>query len=537
MAKSSSTAKHNSSPLVQWLKNKENLSQTEILHFLQENKGRLEKSLASIHKRDLIYRFTNRFLAFTSFVAELIDKLKDILSSWLLKIPAPSILKNTFSTIVGLVNFKGVVEFVRAKFYAFKKAPHNTRVVQLMDDVMSHANQQGLDFKQHFPDIVDKFVFRKNQILQHSFFKEFTKSFLERLLAIPFLFNRSLSPVLADSALWHKFFVFLESRYIRDIVLVDQNESQTSFKQASKRAVESSQAVRTLYEASVIKAGGQRIFIIGHHEGYIGPYFVRSAIRQLGFDNLTANCNTVVGPRMFSNVVLKSGASNVGNLFLTLPSQKTTQVNEHGLAEALQKNARRTQFLIKMPNAGLKLIEHINYQDFMEGIINFDDERFTFLAEALDQNEKQTLINYLQENDAKTIMASFDKADYDLFKSVMYEPFLLFPEGSRSYNNKDGGITMKYFNPKFLQAYFRPGDVILPISLVGGSDITNGWRLKTGTLGLSVGSPISVTEDMIENYETHGVEIMKTIAGLSNAKQVRFCEKVQSGDTSELDVV
>ena len=86
MAKSSSTAKHNSSPLVQWLKNKENLSQTEILHFLQENKGRLEKSLASIHKRDLIYRFTNRFLAFTSFVAELIDKLKDILSSWLLKI-------------------------------------------------------------------------------------------------------------------------------------------------------------------------------------------------------------------------------------------------------------------------------------------------------------------------------------------------------------------------------------------------------------------------------------------------------------------
>ena len=77
----------------------------------------------------------------------------------------------------------------------------------------------------------------------------------------------------------------------------------------------------------------------------------------------------------------------------------------------------------------------------------------------------------------------------------------------------------------------------MPISLVGGSDITNGWRLKTGTLGLSVGSPISVTEDMIENYETHGVEIMKTIAGLSNAKQVRFCEKVQSGDTSELDVV
>ena len=537
MDKSSTSSKHASSPLVLWLKKKENLSQSEILQFLQQNKGRLEKSLAAIHKNDLIYRFTNRFFVFTSFLAGVIDKVKNVLSLWLMKIPAPIFLKQTLETITGMVNFKGAVEFIRAKFYAFKKAPHNTRVVQLMDDVIAHATKQGLDFKQHFPEIVDKFVARKNQLLQHSFLKEFTKSFLERLLSIPFLFNRSLSPVLADSALWHKFFVLLESRYISDIVLVDADKNQTSFKHASKRAVESSQVVRTLYEASVIKASGQRIFIIGHHEGYIGPYFVRSAVRQLGFDNLTANCNTVVGPRMFSNVVLKSGASNVGNLFLTLPSQKTTQVSEHGLAEALQKNARRTQFLIKMPNAGLKLIEHLNYQDFMEGIINFDDERFTFLAEALNQNEKQELQDYLEQGDAKNVMASFDKADYDLFKSVMYEPFLLFPEGSRSYNNKDGSITMKYFNPKFLQAYFRPGDAILPISLVGGSDITNGWRLKKGVLGLSVAKPFTVSQEMIDDFETHGVELMRTIASLSNTKDVHFSEAVQAGDISQLDVV
>jgi hypothetical protein len=81
-----------------------------------------------------------------------------------------------------------------------------------------------------------------------------------------------------------------------------------------------------------MKAHGHRVFIIGHHEGYLGPYFVRSALRRLGFDNLAENNNTVVGPRMFSSLFLKSGASNVGNLFLTLPSQRTTKVNEDGLA-------------------------------------------------------------------------------------------------------------------------------------------------------------------------------------------------------------
>jgi hypothetical protein len=33
------------------------------------------------------------------------------------------------------------------------------------------------------------------------------------------------------------------------------------------------------------------------------------------------------------------------------------------------------------------------------------------------------------------------------------------------------------------------------------------------------------------------VDVMKTIAGLANTKPLNFCEKVQSGDTSKLEVV
>ena len=87
---------------------------------------------------------------------------------------------------------------------------------------------------------------------------------------------------------------------------------------------------------SKIKNKGHRVFFIGHHEGYLGPYFIRSVIRKLGFDSLTKNCNTIVGPRMFSNVVLRNGAANVGNLFVTVPSQKTTAILvTHDREEAL----------------------------------------------------------------------------------------------------------------------------------------------------------------------------------------------------------
>ena len=536
-------------PLIKGM-NKRALNQTEVLKFLQQNRGRLEKSLASIDKRDLLSRLTAFAMAVFSKLAGWIDSLKDKVVKLLMKLPAPEIIKQGLHTAAVVTNFKAMVDFIQTKYYAFKQSPYNDRLVRHMDELIANATQQGLDFKQHFPEVVDKLRLRKNQMLQHSYFKEFNKSSVERLLAIPFSFKRSLSPVLPDRALWHKLFGLLESHYIQDVVLVDDDGKQTSFKQGTKKQVESSHSVRHLYEASVLKAHGHRVFIIGHHEGYLGPYFVRSALRRLGFDNLVENCNTVVGPRMFSSLFLKSGASNVGNLFLTLPSQRTTKVNEDGLAEALQKSARRTQFLIKMPDVGLKLIEQFSYRDFMDLIANYSNlvtepeteietgpalqsSGLSWLQEVLTEVEVGELIEYLTNCDAANVMADFDRQDYDLFKHVMHEPFMIFPEGSRSYVEENGDITLKYFNPKFLQAYLRPGDVILPLSLVGGSDIMQGVKLKQGKLGLSLGTPYEVSKAMIDNFAVEGVEVMRNIANLTNIKQVRLNDSVQAGEKYE----
>ena len=528
-------------PLMQGFK-KRSLTQAEALQFLQQNKGRLERSLASIDKRDVLSKITAFSMAVFSKLAGWIDVLKRGFVSLLMKVPAPEIIKQSLHTASVVTNFKGMVDFIRTKYYAFKQSPYNDKLVQRMDDLIGHATQQGLDFKQHFPELVDKLVARKKQMLQHSYFKEFNKSHLERLLATPFSFKRSLSPVLPDRALWHKLFGVLEARYIQDIILVDDDGKQTSFKEDSKRQVESSHSVRHLYEASVFKAHGHRVFIIGHHEGYLGPYFVRSALRRLGFDNLAENNNTVVGPRMFSSLLLKSGASNVGNMFLTLPSQRTTKVNEDGLAAALQKSARRTQFLIKMPNVGLKLIDQFSYRDFMQLILHYQNlqteqallnSSLSWLDEVLNVDEKSELVDYFIACDALNVAAELDKQDYDLFKQVMHEPFLIFPEGSRSYVEENGDITLKYFNPKYLQAYLRPGDVILPLSLVGGSDILRGIKLTKGKLGLSLGAPYEVNAEMIENYAEEGIEIMRNIANLPNTKKVHLNDAVQAGNKHE----
>ncbi|WP_156506217.1 hypothetical protein, partial [Oleiphilus sp. HI0117] len=135
-----------------------------------------------------------------------------------------------------------------------KKAPHNIRAVQLMDEVVARAKRDGLDIKKHFPDIARKFNERKLQLLQHSFFKEFSKSRIERILAMPFTFSRSISPVLPDTALWHKFFVFLENRNIADLILVGSKGERVATKHDSKHVVGSSEVVRILYQASVLKA-------------------------------------------------------------------------------------------------------------------------------------------------------------------------------------------------------------------------------------------------------------------------------------------
>ena len=512
-----------------WQLEKEKIAKGEVLKFLHENKDRLEKSLESIHQKNLMYRATNLLLACVAVIAGFVDKVKDFAVALILKIPAPQGLKDYLWSLVNVVKFKGIVDFIRAKMYSLKNAPHNIRSIQLLDDIAAFAKRDGLDLKKHFPDIATKFQERKHQLLQHSFFKEFSKSGMERFLAMPFAFNRSISPVLADSTMWHKFFVFLEKRNIKDLILVGDGGQRVSFEHDSKNAIGSSQVVRTLYQASVLKASGHRIFIIGHHEGYIGPYLVRSVLRRLGFENLAGNCNTVVGPRMFSNLVLKNGASNVGNLFLTLPSQKTSAVKEKGLADALSISGRRSQFLIKIPRPGLTLIEQMTYTEFMNKLVRPDDKTFKQVTSQLKQVEQAELAEYLEFARQNGALDELDRADYDLFKQIMHEPFLIFPEGSRSYTDEEGNVTMKYVNPRFMEAYLRPGDVILPISLVGGSDIGNSWRLNPASIGLSVGEPYKVDAGMIQDYQTEGINVMRKIASLPNIKKVYFDESIQAG--------
>lgn len=511
-----------------WQQEKDKISQGDMLKFLQENKEKLDNTLRSIHQNNFFYRLTNRLFAFVSLLAGWVDKAKDFLLNLFLKLPAPSVIKNFLQSSVDAINFKGLVGFINAKFYSLKNAPHHLPSLQVFDDMLSHARKEGFDVKKYFPDWAKKYQYRKQQLLQHSFFKEFAKTGIEKILATPFAINRSLSPVLPDSRLWHKFFDVLERRHIKDLILVNEDGQRTSFKHDPGYLIDASEVMQRLYKASLLKSSGRRVFVIGHHESYVGPYCVRSVLRRLGFDNLAKNCNTVVGPRMFSNIVLKNGASNVGNLFLTLPSQRTTVVSEKDLAQALAKTARQTQFLIKMPSAALHLIESMSYHDFMNRLVRFETLSFEAATKELAGEERAEIYEFFKLAHENNALDELEREDFELFKKVMYEPFLIFPEGSRSYVDKNGDVTMKYVNPRFMQAYLRPGDIILPLNLVGGSDITKGWFLSVANMGLSIAEPYEVSQEMIDNYEVEGINVMKKIASLPNIKKVFFDEDIQA---------
>jgi len=104
----------------------------------------------------------------------------------------------------------------------------------------------------------------------------------------------------------------------------------------------------------------------------------------------------------------------------------------------------------------------------------------------------------------------------------------IFPEGSRSYVDPDGAVVMKYINPRYFEAYMRPGDYIAPVNLVGGSDLTRGWRLRRARLGISMDDPFEVTARMLKNFEKAGLAVMQKIAALPNIKIVRFKEEIQN---------
>jgi len=510
-----------------WAEAKEHYNPEEVIKFLLNNKDKLEEALAKLGGKKRLYSASDKMFSFFSRLAGAADKISEKIQRYLIR----------FSWFRGFIekargwknhlNFKELIEFARTKLYSLRLAPHNEKAIRVLEEIVEFASKQGLDINTHFPEAKQKLLEKKNQLLQHKFFQEFSKTRLEQLLAIQFSFDRCIFPVLPDTAFWHKFFEFAERRKILDIILVDKNGTRVSFKKNSAEAVASTDTVQILRKLSKIKNKGHRIFFVGHHEGYLGPYFVRSVIRKLGFHNLTQNCNTVVGPRMFSNVVLRNGAANVGNLFITVPSQKTTTIKTQGLAEELRKTAKRTQCLIKLPDAGLYLMKKLNFEDFMKIMVHGTPELFAQHTSFLDEKTTQELTSFLETENFANAMKDFSKDDYDLFKKVMKESFLIFPEGSRSYTDPDGGVVMKYVNPKYLQSYMRPGDFIAPINLVGGSDITRGWHLRSATLGISMGNPVEVTSEMIENYEEEGINVMRNIARLPNIKDVRFKEEIQ----------
>ena len=323
-----------------------------------------------------MYRWAHKLFSLFSGVAGIADWILRQVQRLLLLLPGIRVLVQKFSDWINHLNFREFFEFFRAKMYSLKHPPHNEGDVRLIEEIIEFADKHGSGGKGRIPRARKKFIEKKNQLMQHKYFQEFSKTGLERLLAIQFAFHRNIFPVLPDSAFWHKFFEFLERKKVIDIILVNKTGARTSFRHGSPDDIASTDVIKILKRLTDLKNSGRRIFFIGHHEGYLGPYFVRSVVRNLGFDVLTKNCNTVVGPRMLSNIVLRNGAANVGNLFLTVPSQKTTVIQTHGLAEELRKTSKRTQCLIKMPDPGLKLIKNYGYADFMNAFVNGNDDSF-----------------------------------------------------------------------------------------------------------------------------------------------------------------
>ena len=510
--------------MVSWLADaKEIYPPDELIAFLVRNKDRLEQYVASIDGNKIRYRTINRAFCFFSRAAASADRISNHTQTALMKVPGFKGLIKNFREWKNHLNFVEMIAFVNAKFYSLRKAPHNEKAIRVMEEILGFASSHGLDLNRHLPEIRMQLMEKKNQLLQHKFFREFSRSRLEQFLAVPFAFNRCIFPVLPDTAFWHRFFEYQERKQVIDIVLVDRDGKRVSFRNDSTGAVRTSGVVRTLETISEIKKAGRRIFFIGHHEGYLGPYFVRSVIRKLGFGNLAGNCNTIVGPRMFSNLVLRNGAANVGNLFLTVPSRKTTAVRTEGLAGELQKTALRTRCLIKAPAALLGLMKTMDYESFMSSLVNGNRIARQNVTSRMSTNEADELEAFFEAEQYSEVMRDFAREDFELFKTIMGECFLLFPEGSRSHTGPDNEVIMKYVNPKYMKAYMRPGDCIAPVNLVGGSDLTRrGWRLRPARLGICLGEPFEVTEEMIGNYREEGLNVMRKIASLPNIKPVCF---------------
>ncbi|RJP81877.1 MAG: hypothetical protein C4522_03870 [Desulfobacteraceae bacterium] len=511
-------------PLQKWWENiKENCHPEELINFLQHNREKLEESFRDLDRKHRLYNSLNRVFSIFFYLAKMADQISEKIQFFLMRFP---FLRKRIAAArdwKNQLNFRELVEFSRAKLFSLRMPPYNEKTIRFLEEIMEYASRHGLDMNQFFPKARQRILEKKHHLLQHKFFQEFSRNRMEQLLAIQFEFERSLFPVLPDSAFWHKVFEYLERKMVVDIILVNRDNHRFSWKHTDPRELETTDVIQILRQVVEIKNKGHRVFFVGHHEGYLGPYFVRSVIRKLGFDNLTRNCNTIVGPRMFSNLVLRNGAANVGNLFVTVPSQKTTAIQTKGLAEALKETARRTQCLISFPDAGLYLMKKLDLPDFKKTIR--DTALFEQQTHFLEPSQKEELKAYIHDNQIAEVMQNLKNEDYSLFRKVMRECFVIFPEGKRSDIASDGSVLMNKVNPKYMKTYMRPGDYVVPVNLVGGSDIGKGWRLRPAKLGISLDMPFEVTVEMLHEYATEGLNIMRKIAALPNIKAVRLHEE------------
>lgn len=502
-----------------WQEAKNNYDHEELFRYFTENREKLEHYVSGIDGKKKFYRLLDRFFKFLSRIAVAADRVSERIQENFSRTRILNKSVKKFREFKNQLNFSGLIDFIMVKIYSLRKAPHNEKSILLLEEIREIAGKHGLEINRYFPEIYNKVREKQQQLLQHKFFKEFSKSRLEQFLAVPFNFERCIFPVLPDSSFWHRIFEKLEKKKVIDIILFDKKGNQLSFNKSTEVELRKSEMIKTLNGVLKLKENGRRIFFVGHHEGYLGPYFVRSVIRKLGFEKLTGNCNTIVGPRMFSNVVLRNGAANVGNLFITVPSQKTTTIKTSGLAEALKKTARKTQALIKLDQKKLQVMEKLEYEEFIRSFSN--EKRTKEFFDKSDSRDKASEEMITNENKFHTLK-ELTKTDYELFKKIMRECFLLFPEGSRSFIDTDGSVLIKYVNPKYIEAYMKPGDYIVPVNLVGGADLTRGWKLKRATLGLCIDEPIEITDEIMENYEVYGLDVMRKIADLPNLKKVRF---------------
>jgi hypothetical protein len=336
-------------PLPRWWNDvRERYQPEEILRFLQNNRHILEKRITGLDNNSYLYRWVHRLFSLISGVAGIVDRVNAQFLRVLLLVPGVRIGIRKYRDWKNHLNLRELVEFIRAKIYSLRHPPHNEGEMRLIGEIMDYASKHGFDYRKLIPRAQHGYLEKKNQLMQHKYFQEFSKTALERLLATQFSFNRNIFPVLPDSAFWHKFFEFCERKKVVDIILVNKDGERTSLKKGTPERLATTDVMGILERLTAIKNGGRRIFFIGHHEGYLGPYFVRSVIRRSASIRSLKTATPWWG-RQFSNVVLRNGAATWETSSSPCPRRSPRPSRPTGLAMSSEKRPGAPSCIIKMP--------------------------------------------------------------------------------------------------------------------------------------------------------------------------------------------